>query len=49
MYQTNLKNVALALLNYHDVHKEFPPAITLRDVNDTILNDTRLYRPSWAI
>ncbi len=46
---TNLKNIALALQNYHDVHKEFPPAITLRDINDSILNDTRLYRPSWAI
>jgi prepilin-type N-terminal cleavage/methylation domain-containing protein/prepilin-type processing-associated H-X9-DG protein len=47
---TNAKNVALALLNYHDVHKEFPPAITLRNATpDTILNDTRLYRASWAI
>ncbi len=44
----NIKNVALALQNYHDVRKEFPPAITLRDINDPILNDTRLYRPSWA-
>jgi len=45
---TNLKNIALALQNYHDVHKEFPPAITLRDINDPILNDSRLYKPSWA-
>ena len=42
----NFKNLAIALLNYHDVHKEFPPAITLRDINDPILNDTRLHRPS---
>src|SRR5215471_18945534 len=45
---TNVKNIALALQNYHDVRKEFPPAVTLRDINDPILNDTRLYRPSWA-
>jgi prepilin-type N-terminal cleavage/methylation domain-containing protein/prepilin-type processing-associated H-X9-DG protein len=47
---TNIKNVGLALMNYHDVYKEFPPAVTLRNATpDTILNDTRLYRASWAI
>jgi prepilin-type N-terminal cleavage/methylation domain-containing protein/prepilin-type processing-associated H-X9-DG protein len=45
---TNIKNIALALQNYHDIHKEFPPAITLRDISDPILNDNRLYKPSWA-
>lgn len=47
---TNLKNVALALQNYHDVHKEFPPALTLRDgTPDVMLTDLRLYRINWAI
>jgi prepilin-type N-terminal cleavage/methylation domain-containing protein/prepilin-type processing-associated H-X9-DG protein len=51
---SNLKNLGLALQNYHDVHKHFPPAARLGSpndpahANDTILNDLRLYQ-NWAI
>jgi prepilin-type processing-associated H-X9-DG protein/prepilin-type N-terminal cleavage/methylation domain-containing protein len=51
---TNLKNLGLALQNYHDVHKYFPPAARLgpqsdpNHFSDTILNDLRLYQ-NWAI
>ena len=50
---TNLKNLSLALQNYHDVHKHFPPAAKLGDptvgghASDNILTDTRLYQ-NWA-
>lgn len=50
---TNMKNLGLALQNYHDVHKHFPPAAKLGDpsvgghTNDNILTDTRLYQ-NWA-
>lgn len=50
---TNMKNLGLALQNYHDVHKHFPPAAKLGDpsvanhANDNILTDTRLYQ-NWA-
>ena len=46
---SNIKNVALALQNYHDVHKEFPAAVMVRP-NDTdeILNPTVMFK-SWAI
>jgi prepilin-type N-terminal cleavage/methylation domain-containing protein/prepilin-type processing-associated H-X9-DG protein len=46
---SNIKNIALALQNYHDVNKEFPPAISTRyNSADSILTDTRLYW-NWAI
>ncbi|WP_168205070.1 DUF1559 domain-containing protein [Bythopirellula goksoeyrii] len=52
----NLRNIGLALLNYHSSHKSFPPAITLlpRDElpvgtqNNATGNGTAL-RPNWAI
>jgi prepilin-type N-terminal cleavage/methylation domain-containing protein/prepilin-type processing-associated H-X9-DG protein len=51
---SNLKNVALALHNYHDSHKELPPAAWLRPLsapsanNDNILTDSRLFW-NWLI
>jgi prepilin-type processing-associated H-X9-DG protein len=48
-----MKNLGLALQNYHDGHKHFPPAAKLGDpsvanhANDNILTDTRLYQ-NWA-
>jgi prepilin-type N-terminal cleavage/methylation domain-containing protein/prepilin-type processing-associated H-X9-DG protein len=49
---TNLKNVALALHNYHDAKKEFPTAAWLRPEpkgsSDNILIDNRLFW-NWAI
>jgi len=51
---SNMKNLAIALQNYHDVHKHFPPAARFGppDVavhaSDTILNDLRLFQ-NWAI
>ena len=45
----NLKNLALALHSFHDVHDEFPPAMTLREGKmDNPLNDSRLFW-NWAI
>ena len=50
---TNMKNLALALANYHDVQKHFPPAAKLGDPSvsghsgDNIITDTRLYQ-NWA-
>jgi prepilin-type N-terminal cleavage/methylation domain-containing protein/prepilin-type processing-associated H-X9-DG protein len=46
---SNLKNVALALHNYHDSFKEFPAAAWVRrDSADDLLTDSRLFR-NWAI
>src|SRR5215211_3543866 len=49
---SNLKNVALALHNYHDAKKEFPTAAWLRPEpkgsTDHILVDNRLFW-NWAI
>src|SRR4051794_6513110 len=53
---SNVKNVALALLNYHDVRKEFPTAVSVRPNatdpsqpgSDDILTDKVMFR-SWAI
>jgi prepilin-type N-terminal cleavage/methylation domain-containing protein/prepilin-type processing-associated H-X9-DG protein len=51
---SNLKNLGLALQNYHDVNKHFPPAarfVTPNDpahVSDNILSDLRLYQ-NWAL
>ena len=49
---SNLKNVALALQNYHDVHKELPPAAWVRPnasrPPNRVLTDNRLFW-NWAI
>src|ERR1700709_1252899 len=46
---SNLKNVALALHNYHDTKKEFPAAIRYpAGTNYQPLDDTRLFW-NWAI
>jgi prepilin-type N-terminal cleavage/methylation domain-containing protein/prepilin-type processing-associated H-X9-DG protein len=46
---SNLKNIALALQNYHDVKKEFPAAIRYpKNTNYNPLTDTRLFW-NWAI
>jgi prepilin-type processing-associated H-X9-DG protein/prepilin-type N-terminal cleavage/methylation domain-containing protein len=46
---SNLKNIALALLNYHDTKKEFPAAIRYpKGANYSPLDDTRLFW-NWAI
>src|SRR5262245_41405937 len=49
---SNLKNVALALQNYHDARKEFPPAARWRTeadgADDNVLIDNRLFG-NWAI
>ncbi len=47
----NLKNIALAVHNYHDAHKELPAAAWLRPQttpSDSILTDNRLFW-NWAI
>jgi prepilin-type N-terminal cleavage/methylation domain-containing protein/prepilin-type processing-associated H-X9-DG protein len=53
----NLRNLALALLNYHDVHKEFPTVASVRPnptanppapSSDDLLSDKTLFR-NWAI
>jgi prepilin-type N-terminal cleavage/methylation domain-containing protein/prepilin-type processing-associated H-X9-DG protein len=48
---SNLKNVALAVHNYHDSHKELPAAAWLRpqtSPTDSILTDNRLFW-NWVI
>jgi prepilin-type N-terminal cleavage/methylation domain-containing protein/prepilin-type processing-associated H-X9-DG protein len=53
---SNIKNVALAVINYHDVHKEFPTAASVRPntadptkpSTDDILTDKVMFR-NWAI
>lgn len=44
----NLKNVGLAVLNYHDARKVFPAPATVFDANIEPLYGTRVFR-SWAI
>jgi prepilin-type N-terminal cleavage/methylation domain-containing protein len=46
--QNNVKNLALALHNYHDAHKTFPPAVKAHDGNDKPGIDRTLYA-NWAI
>lgn len=46
---TNLKNIALALHNYHDTKREFPAAIRYpTNTNHQPLDDTRMFW-NWAI
>jgi len=49
---SNLKNIALAVLNYHDQHKEFPAAAWVRPLpagaSDNVQVDNRLFW-NWAI
>jgi prepilin-type N-terminal cleavage/methylation domain-containing protein/prepilin-type processing-associated H-X9-DG protein len=49
---SNLKNIALALINYHDTKKEFPAAVRYPKLPTLIssgpLDDTRLFW-NWAI
>jgi prepilin-type N-terminal cleavage/methylation domain-containing protein/prepilin-type processing-associated H-X9-DG protein len=53
---SNLKNVALGLLNYHDVKKQFPTAVSVRPNasnpsqpgDDEILTHTIMFR-NWAL
>ncbi len=46
---SNIKNVALALQNYHDVHKEFPAAALIRpNGTDEILTPNIMFK-NWAI
>ena len=50
---TNMKNLAIALQNFHDVHKHFPvaahygPPDVAIHANDNILTDLRLFQ-NWA-
>src|SRR3712207_521861 len=53
---SNLKNLAIALQNYHDVHKEFPSAVSVRPNSsntsqpgsDDILTHNVMFR-NWAL
>jgi prepilin-type N-terminal cleavage/methylation domain-containing protein/prepilin-type processing-associated H-X9-DG protein len=51
---SNLRNLSIALQNYHDVRKEFPPAARFgppdnpAHASDNILIDNRLFQ-NWAI
>ena len=45
----NLRNLALALLTYHDSRNQFPaPALIRPNSNDEVLNDNRLFS-NWAV
>jgi prepilin-type N-terminal cleavage/methylation domain-containing protein len=45
----NLKNIGLALHNYHNSNKTFPPAlITLQNAGDGVMNGTRIFY-TWTI
>lgn len=46
---SRMKNIALAMHNYHDTNGSFPPAVTVRPgTNDSVLKDNRLFW-NWAI
>ena len=53
--QSQMKNLALALLTYHDTHKEFPPGFNVPgDINTLVkgtknLGNGRLLYPNWAV
>jgi len=47
--QNNVKQLCLALLNYHDTHKEFPPSVRFADAEKNIVERAFIHRPNWVI
>jgi prepilin-type N-terminal cleavage/methylation domain-containing protein/prepilin-type processing-associated H-X9-DG protein len=46
--KSNIKNIALALLNYHDTRKSFPPGVVQANPAPPSVADTELGNWSWS-
>jgi prepilin-type N-terminal cleavage/methylation domain-containing protein len=47
--QNNVKQLCLALLNYHDTNKEFPPSVRFASPQSNSPEMAMLHRPNWVV
>ena len=47
--QNNVKQLCLALLNYHDTHKEFPPSVRLAAPQANSPEMAMIHQPNWVV
>lgn len=47
--QNNVKQLGLALLNYHDTNKEFPPSVRLATKQENVPETATIHQPNWVV
>jgi prepilin-type N-terminal cleavage/methylation domain-containing protein/prepilin-type processing-associated H-X9-DG protein len=47
--QNNVKQLCLALLNYHDTHKEFPPSVRLAAAQAGVPEMATVHQQNWVV
>jgi prepilin-type N-terminal cleavage/methylation domain-containing protein len=47
--QNNVKQLGLALLNYHDTNKEFPPSVRLAAKHENAPELATVHQPNWVV
>ena len=47
--QNNVKQLCLALLNYHDTNKEFPPSVRLDAPQSNSPEMAIIHQPNWVV
>jgi prepilin-type N-terminal cleavage/methylation domain-containing protein len=47
--QNNVKQLGLALLNYHDTNKEFPPSVRLATKQENSPEMAMIHQPNWVV
>jgi prepilin-type N-terminal cleavage/methylation domain-containing protein len=47
--QNNVKQLCLALLNYHDTHKEFPPSVRFNSPQSNSPEMAVIHQPNWVV